>query len=557
MSVLLRCDCMRVHSFPSAFLQKAVASILTCSILYTAAVAAPSHAAERLSIRVSGAQRALDVDDLEVFVRTGDIPSSLQWYADRLTPEQISELREILQRPLPAQPRVVSTFVNDTIGVQLLRRLGGLFWGGTPDSNFKALRSALVLAAYDEEGLTILNAIRKYPLRDLRLNLDPALTAASDLQDILVDSKRIFAYINQQAAAGVTSRDTFLANLPDPRQAGSLEWSKTTLRITNPERDAGNTVSVDLYVPDNLATPAPLVVVSHGMASTRNTFSYLAEHLASRGMAVAAIEHPTSDALRYQQYIAGFAEEPDPRLALHRPLDITALLNELERDPAWQDRIQTDRVGVIGQSLGGYTVLASGGATLDFEHLERSCRDFEQSILPFNLSWLLQCQVLRLPEQEYQLRDERVAAVLAINPIGSAMFGPDGFSQIQIPVMMVAGTNDFFAPALGEQIEPFTWMETEDRYLVVVENGTHFSFLPGDSGGEDVFNLPDILIGPDPQLAHPGMKALATIFMQTYLAETDEYRPYLTEFSISTPDGGDFNFALTTSLTEAELAEVE
>ncbi|MGK7910182.1 MAG: alpha/beta hydrolase, partial [Synechococcus sp.] len=469
----------------------------------------------------------------------------------------ISELPEILPRPLPAEPRVVSTIVYDTIGAQLLRRLGGLFWGGTPDSNFKALRSALVLAAYDEEGLTILNVIRKYPLRDLRLNLDPALTAASDLQDILVDSKRIFAYVNQQAATGVLSREEFLANLPDPRQAGSLEWSKTTLRITNPERDAGDTVSVDLYVPDNHTSSAPLVVISHGMASTRNTFSYLAEHLASQGMVVAAIGHPTSDALRYQQYIAGFAEEPDPRLALHRPLDITALLNELERNPTWQDRIQTDRVGVIGQSLGGYTVLASGGATLDFEHLERSCRDFEQSILPFNLSWLLQCQVLRLPEQEYQLRDERVAAILAINPIGSALFGPDGFSQIQIPVMMVAGTNDFFAPAVSEQIVPFTWMETDDRYLMVVENGTHFSFLPGDSDGEDVFNLPDILLGPDPQLAHPGMKALATIFMQTYLAENEEYRPYLTEFSISTPDGGEFNFALTTSLTEAELTVVE
>ena len=549
---------MRNCSFPSAFLQKAVASILTCTVLCAAAVASPSYAADRLSIRVRGAQRALDVDDLAFFVTTGEIPDSLRWYADRLTPEQISELREILQRPLPVQPRVVSTFVNDTIGEQLLLRLGGLFWGGTLDSNFKALRSALVLAAYDDdEGLTILNVIRKYPLRDLRLNLDPALTAASDLQDILVESKRVFAYVNQQAATGATSRDEFPANLPSPSQAGSLEWSKTTLSIINPERDAGDTVVVDLYVPDNLDAPAPLVVVSHGVASTRNTFSYLAEHLASQGMAVAAIEHPSSDALRYQQYIAGFAEEPDPRLALHRPLDITTLLNELEGDPTWQERIQTDRVGVIGQSLGGYTVLASGGATLDFEHLERSCRDFERSILPFNLSWLLQCQVLRLPEQEYQLRDERVAAILAINPIGSALFGPNGFSQIQIPVMMLAGTNDFFAPAVGEQIEPFTWMETDARYLVVIENGTHFSFLPGDSGGEDVFGLPDILIGPNPELAHPGLKALATVFMQTYIVETDEYQPYLTEFLLSTPDGADFNFALTTSLTEAELAEVE
>ena len=561
MSVLLRCDCMRVHSFPSAFLQKAVASILTCSIIYTAAVAAPSHAAERLSIRVSGAQRALDVDDLEIFVRTGDIPRSLQWYADRLTEEQMAEIREVLQKPLNVPPRVVSTFVNNPIGELLLRRLSSLFWGGTAESNFKALRSALVLAAYDqEEGLTILNAIRKYPLRDLRINLNPVLTAASDLEDILFESKRIYARINEQAAAGVTSADEFLATLPDPSQTGSNEWSKSTLSIINPDRDPGDAVAVDLYLPDGLDTPAPLVVISHGMASSRNTFAYLAEHLVSQGMAVATLEHPTSDALRFQQYIAGFEEAPDPRAFIYRPLDITTLLNELERkaetDPAWRDRIRTDRVGLIGQSLGGYTVLASGGATLDFDYLEDECDDFEETLLPFNLSRLLQCQLLRLPDEDYVLQDERVAAVLAINPMGSAMFGPDGFSQIQAPVLMVAGTNDFFAPAVGEQLEPFTWLDSSEQYLVVVENGTHFSFLPKDSGDEDVFGLPDVLIGPDPELAHPGMKSLATIFMQTFIAESDSYRPYLTEFLLPSRNGGEFNYALTTSLTDNELSEI-
>ncbi len=61
---------MRIKSFPSTFIQKAVASLLTCSMLFAGAAVAPSHAAQRLSIRVGGAQRALDVEDLEIFVRT-------------------------------------------------------------------------------------------------------------------------------------------------------------------------------------------------------------------------------------------------------------------------------------------------------------------------------------------------------------------------------------------------------------------------------------------------------------------------------------------------------
>ncbi|MGK7907243.1 MAG: alpha/beta hydrolase [Synechococcus sp.] len=453
----------------------------------------PCSAAERLSIRASGGQRAIDVGDLAFFVRTGEIPRSLKWYADRLTERELAGLRDLLQETLNVTPRTVSTFVNDTAGEALLRRLNGLFWGGTPESNFKALRSALVLAAYDDEGLTLLNVIHKYPLRDLRINLDSVIQASNDLDDILLNSKSIFAYIRQKGATGFTSDEALLANLPDPRQPGSFEWSRTTVEITNPVRDPGEEVAVDIYFPKNLEEPAPLVVISHGLASNRNTFAYLAEHLASQGYAVAAIEHPTTDATRYQQYIAGFEKEPETEVAIRRPLDITALLDYLEQqatiDPAWEGKVRTDRIGLVGHSLGGYTALAAGGAQFDFDYLNQVCSDSKRTILPFNLSLLLQCQVLELPAEEYEIADDRVAAILAINPIGSALFGPDGFSQIQIPTMIIVGSNDFFAPAMGEQVNPFTWLTNEHRYLVLVENGTHFSFLPGDRG-EDVFNLP-------------------------------------------------------------------
>ena len=417
----------------------------------------------------------------------------------------------------------------------------------------------MVLAAYDDEGLTLLNAIRKYPLRDLRINLDSVIQASNDLDDILLNSRSLFAYIREKGSRGVTSEEALLANLTDPRQPGSVEWSTTTLGITNPVRDPGEEVAVDIYLPKDLEEPAPLVVISHGLASNRNTFAYLAEHLASQGYAVAAIEHPATDATRYQQYIAGFEKEPETEVAIRRPLDITALLDYLEQqaanDPAWEGKIRTDRIGLIGHSLGGYTALAAGGAQFDFDYLDQVCSDPNRTILPFNLSLLLQCQVLELPAEEYEIADERVAAILAINPIGSALFGPNGFSQIQIPTMMVAGSNDFFAPAMGEQVKPFTWLKNEHRYLVLVENGTHFSFLPEDSGGEEVFNLPQELIGPDPELAHPALNGLATVFLQTYIVESDTYEPLLTEFSIPTSNGNEFNFALTRSLTESELEE--
>ena len=103
---------------------------IVCSLLSAAAIHPSSLAAERLSIRVGGAQRAIDVDDLSFFVSTGEIPRSLQWYADRLTEQELAGLRDLLKQPLNVTPRTVSTFVNDTAGEALLRRLNGLFWGG-------------------------------------------------------------------------------------------------------------------------------------------------------------------------------------------------------------------------------------------------------------------------------------------------------------------------------------------------------------------------------------------------------------------------------------------
>ncbi len=539
---------------------KPIASSLLCCLMAASVLHPSTYAAERISIRARGIQRAIELADLERFATTGEIPRDLQWYANRLSDREIARLQKILQQPLNVDRQILSNFAYDEVGEILLRRLNSLFWGGDPDSNFKALRSALVLASNDPEGLTVLNGIRHYPLKDLRINLSEIFQVVEEFNAILLASQHIYDRIQQKASAGFTSFDTVVADRANPRLPGPQDWSKTTVRFINPERDRQEEISADLYLPQGLSEPAPLVAISHGMASTRHTFAYLAEHLASHGFAVAALEHPFSDAGGSQEFIAGFAKDLHTQLAIERPRDITYLLDYLEQkianDPDWSDRVQTSQVGVIGQSLGGFTALALGGAQIDFRNLSRACSEFSQSIFPFNLSLLLQCQILSLPDGEYRTRDDRVTALFAINPVTSAVFGPEGLSQINIPVTFVASTDDVFAPALGEQIEPFTWLQTDRRYLVLVKRGTHFSFLRGQSEGSNVFDtLPRALVGPDPQLARSGLKAIATVFFHTHIAESSEYEPYLTEFLIPSNSGTDFNFSLTRSLTGTEIEE--
>ncbi len=66
---------------------------------------------------------------------------------------------------------------------------------------------------------------------------------------------------------------------------------------------------------------------------------------------------------------------------------------------------------------------------------------------------------------------------IAINPVTSSIFGKDGMSDIQIPVIIVSSSDDKNAPALPEQIQPFTWLNNPEKSLVLLECVTHFSTL--------------------------------------------------------------------------------
>ena len=520
----------------------------------------PAQSAENIVIKYRAAQRSISVNDLDTFVTTGNIPRSLRWYAARLTEEQQLSLRTVLQQPLPIAPKAISSFVKSPFGRSVLQRLLVLFWGGLePDAMLKALRASLLLAASDGEGLTVMNAIRHYPLNDLRIDMNVVQRTMNDLKEIAIDSETIFAAIERQAAPELrpTSFESLPPNVLEPRAVGNLEWDKLEIEFSNPKRDEDELVSADVYLPRGLDSPAPPIVISHGFANSRTTFTYLAEHWVSHGFAVAVLQHPGSDSLRLQQFARGEADLPDSKLFLQRPHDISALLDHLEQktasDPRWQSRLQTDTVGVFGHSLGGYTALASGGATLDFDHLDRRCQDEPADVLPTNLSLLFQCQALKIPipQRDMSLRDDRVVAVLTVSPIGSALFGPEGMGQLEVPVVMVAASDDIVAPAVEEQIVPFTWLDNDDeQYLLVVKNATHLSFH--NSRDEVFFNIPTGLIGPDPRESHSTMKWLSTTFFEAYMNDSEERESFLTEFSLP-PSSGELQFALTRTFTQADL----
>jgi predicted dienelactone hydrolase len=345
------------------------------------------------------------------------------------------------------------------------------------------------------------------------------------------------------------------------KQPGSFQWQKFTLTLQDDSEKRlrythqARSFLADVYLPAG-EQPQPLAIISHGLNSDRQSYAYLAEHLASYGFGVVVPEHSGSNKQQFQSLLAGKGGDiVEPAEFLDRPLDIQFVLDILQKlsqtDARFQNKLNLQQVGMIGQSFGGYTSLAVAGAPLDFEALRQSCGRRLNTTL--NISLVLQCQALRLPPAPYQLADARVKAAIAINPITSGVFSPASLARIKVPVMMVAGSDDVFAPALPEQLEPFTHLTAQSQYLVLVQNSNHFStiLIPPETNP----SLPKIqgLEGPAPELARAYIKVLGLVFMQTYLKGQQAEQKYLSPAGAATLSESPLPLSIVNALPAQKL----
>jgi len=530
-------------------------ALLNLGLLITPGVMpSPAQGAEQLYLSYGPLEFSLPIASLEVYAKEGKIDQALAVYANYLDSKQLEQLRQVLVTRVDVTPVAIAQFLYSSQGEIILQRIGQIVQTKAYQDGFYAIRAALIKAAADPEGLTLLNVLQKFPTYGIRINSARGFKIIDQLSNLIRQTEMAIAAVEQQEVAEASAQASLqepvnFSEMPDLPKAGPVSYSKQSLTLNDLGRR--RTFPVDLYLPTSPMTGglAPVIVISHGLGSDRQTFAYLAAHLASYGFAVAVPEHPGSNAQQLQALINGFANEVTaPAELTDRPLDIKFLLDELKRSFGW--RLNLQQVGVIGQSFGGYTALALAGAAINFEQLQKDCDPSNDSL---NLSLLLQCRALALPPSQYQLQDERIKAAIAINPVGSTIFGESQISKIQVPLMLVAGSDDTVAPALAEQIQPFTWLTTPNKYLVLLKGGTHFSTLDESTGAIPV---PPQAIGPNPAVAQDYMKALSLAFFQTYIAGQSEYQVYLSASYAQFINQYPLPLSLVQSLTENQLKRV-
>jgi len=482
--------------------------------------------AERIYVTYGPLEESVPIESLTLFAQEGKIDSNLDGFAQYIKESQLADIRSALQAKAEISQVTIAQFLYTPQGEVLLRRLGRVIQTKARQPGFYAIRAALILAASDPEGLTILNVLRKFPTYGIRIDIARGLGIADELTSLINRSNQTIAGVAQLSEAQAASEPAIPpAAMLQPQLPGPYTWKKSSVTVTSPNRP--RTFDMDIYLPQGSPQPAPVVVISHGLGSDRLSFEYLAKHLASYGFAVAVPEHPGSNAQQIQNLVTGRANEvAEPAEFINRPLDIKDLLDYLTQlsttNPAYQGQLDLQRVGVIGQSFGGYTALALAGAGINFAQLDKDCGVENDS---WNLSLLLQCRARSLDRNQYNFGDPRIKAVIAVNPIVSSILGETNLSKIQIPVMLIAGSADTVAPALLEQIQPFTWLTSPNKYLVLMNNGTHFSTI--EDSPQSLFLPPPEVIGPEPVLARRYLSGLSLAFMESYLNNKSNFRPYL------------------------------
>ncbi len=227
------------------------------------------------------------------------------------------------------------------------------------------------------------------------------------------------------------------------------------------------------------ATFKGLIVLSHGNSGTELGHSSLAEGLAQGGYLVAALRHPGDN---WQD--RSLLQASPARYFAERPQHVSRVIDALLRDSAWSERIAKDaqgpRIGAIGHSAGGYTVLALAGGQPDMSRISAHCQAHSGEdpifcgVAQTGQSTTNTVTTTTTAQPIPPLQDTRVRAVVALSPLG-AVFSAESLAKIRIPTAIYEAELDrYLVPRFHAQ-----WITRNlpNAEFHRVPNAWHYAFM--------------------------------------------------------------------------------
>ena len=198
----------------------------------------------------------------------------------------------------------------------------------------------------------------------------------------------------------------------------------------------------------------PLIVISHGFGGSARQIAWLGTALARAGYVVAAVDHPGNNG----------TDDRTPLGALlywERADDLRYAIDAILGDPEWGPRIDRERIGAVGYSMGGASVLIELGARPDPSALVAWCARSLRNLLcgdtltDSDFGTVDRRQALNGSEavrrsvrtEAADRDDERIDAAVLIAPALGPLLANDRLRQVDEPVLILQGADDQTTPA--------------------------------------------------------------------------------------------------------------
>ncbi len=265
------------------------------------------------------------------------------------------------------------------------------------------------------------------------------------------------------------------------------------------DRARKRTIPVRVYMPVP-ASPAPVILFSHGLGGAKTNNRYLGDHWARRGYVAVFVQHPGSDESVWKDAQLGKRMEVLKQQASLanfnlRARDIPAVLDALE---VWNKetkhplagRLDLRRVGMSGHSFGAVTTQAVSGQSF-----------------PLGVT----------------LADPRIKAAVLMSPSPPRRGNPGvAFGKVAIPWLLLTGTRDDSMAMSNttpeDRLKVFPALPPGRKYQLVLEGAEHSAFseraLPGDRASRNPNH-------------HRAILALTTAFWDAYLRDDRAAKEWL------------------------------
>src|SRR5262249_27945745 len=128
-----------------------------------------------------------------------------------------------------------------------------------------------------------------------------------------------------------------------------------------------------------------------------------------------------------------------------RPRQVCVVLNYMLKNWPQHDRLDPDRIGMFGFSLGGFTTLVVSGAIPDLSRTAQLCSQRPTAPECLFIKQRNGDQLSPTPTAVW-LHDRHVRAAVVAAPAVSYLFGPGSLNAVHIPIQLWRAAQDDQVP---------------------------------------------------------------------------------------------------------------